>query len=102
MNPGFDMFPDSSLVDFSFLLDPPAGKHGFVEITGDGHFQWASTGNRVRFWGVTVAASHVDIEKSRIDTVVDVIARAGCNLLRLHEIDNRGGEQYNLVSPEYR
>jgi len=97
MNPGFDMYPDSSLVDFSFLLDPPAGKHGFIEITDDGHFRLAATGKRVRFWGVTVAASHVDIEKSRIDTVVDVIARAGCNLLRLHEIDNRGGEQYNLV-----
>jgi hypothetical protein len=97
MNPGFDLYPDSSLVDFSFLLDPPAGKHGFVEITNDGHFQWPSSGEKVRFWGVTVAANHVDIEKSRIDTVVDVLARAGCNLLRLHEIDNRGGEQYNLV-----
>lgn len=97
MNPGFDMYPDSSLVDFSFLLDPPAGKHGFVSISGDGHFQLASSRERIRFWGVTIAANHVDIEKSRIETVVDVVARAGCNLLRLHEIDNRGGEQYNLV-----
>ena len=97
LDPVFDMYPDSSLVDFSFLLDAPAGKHGFVEAGEDGRFHFSHSGERVRFWGVTVAANHVDIEKSRIETVVDVAARAGCNLLRLHEIDNRGGEKYNLV-----
>lgn len=97
MNPMFDTFPDSSLVDFSFLLDPPAGKHGFVERDPAGHFRIAETGKRVRFWGVTVAANHVDIPKDRIEVVVDVLARAGCNLLRLHELDNRGAEKYNLV-----
>jgi len=98
MNPAFDMYPDSSLVDFSFLLDPPAGKHGFVVRADDGTFRFEKNHERVRFWGVTVAASHVgDIEKSRIETVTDVLARAGCNLLRLHELDNRGGEQFNLV-----
>lgn len=97
MNPVFDTFPDSSLVDFSFLLDPPAGKHGYLEVSPEGRFQFADNGERVRFWGVTVAASHVDIPYDRIEVVVDVLARAGCNLLRLHELDNRGGEQYNLV-----
>ena len=97
LNPMFGTFPDSSMVDFSFLLDPPAGKHGFVEVTEDGNFRIAKTGERIRFWGVTVAANHVDVEKARIAEAVDVIARSGCNLLRLHELDNRGGEQYNLV-----
>ena len=97
MNPVFDEFPDSSLVDFSYLLDPPAGKHGFVKVGEDGHFHFEKTGARVRFWGVTVAASHIDIPKERIRLAVDTIARAGCNVLRLHEIDNRGGEKYNLV-----
>ena len=41
-----------SPVDVSFLLDAPAGKHGFVRaegahlVTGDGR--------RVRFWGVNI------------------------------------------------
>ena len=41
-----------SPVDVSFLLDRPAGKHGFVRaqaghlVTGDG--------TRIRFWGVNV------------------------------------------------
>lgn len=97
LHPVFDTFPDSSLQDFSFLLDRPAGKHGFVEVGPDGHFRFSETGERARFWGVTVAASHVDIERQRIETVASVLARAGCNLLRLHELDNRGGEEYDLV-----
>ncbi|MCX7626609.1 MAG: hypothetical protein N2Z21_10445 [Candidatus Sumerlaeaceae bacterium] len=98
INPVFDAFPDSSLVDFSFLLDPPAGKHGWVLRQEDGSFRFEKNNERVRFWGYTVAATHAgDIEKSRIELVTDVLARAGCNLLRLHELDNRGGEQYNLV-----
>lgn len=98
LNPVFDTFPDSSLVDFSFLLDPPAGKHGFVELGQEGHFRYSKTGQRAKFWGVTIAATHAgDIEKRRIEQVVDVLARGGCNMLRLHEMDNRGGEKYNLV-----
>ncbi len=98
LDPTFDMFPDASLVDFSCLLDPPAGKSGWLEVGEYGRFFFEKkSGDPVRFWGVTVAASHVDVPKERIQTVVDVIARSGCNLLRLHELDNRGGEKYNLV-----
>jgi len=97
LDPNFEEFPDSSLVDFSYLLDAPAGKYGKVEVGPDGHFQFSKTKNRVRFWGVTVAASNIDIPKRRIKEAVDAISHSGCNLLRLHEIDNRGGEQYNLV-----
>ncbi|MBN1902324.1 beta-galactosidase [Candidatus Sumerlaeota bacterium] len=96
-NPVFDEFPDSSLVDFSYLLDPPAGKCGFVIAGEDGHFHFEKNGRRIRFWGVTVASSHIDIPKERIRSAVDAMARAGCNILRLHEIDNRGGEKFNLV-----
>jgi hypothetical protein len=97
MDPVFDMYPDSSLIDFSAQLDAPAGKDGFIQVDEDGHFYVSGTRERIRFWGVTVAASHIDIEKERIRQAVDVIARGGSNLLRLHEIDNRGGEKYNLV-----
>lgn len=96
-NPVFDEFPDASLIDFSYLLDPPAGKYGFVLAGDDGHFHFEKNSQPIRFWGVTVAASHIDIPKERIRSAVDAMARAGCNILRLHEIDNRGGEKYNLV-----
>lgn len=97
LNTNFEEFPDSSLVDFSYLLDPPAGKYGKVYVGQDGHFYFTKNRQRTRFWGVTVAASNVDVPKSRIKEAVDAMSRAGCNLLRLHELDNRGGEQYNLV-----
>lgn len=97
LDPRFGEFPDASLVDFSFLLNPPAGQFGFVKVGGDGHFYFEKTGKRVRFWGVTIAGSHVDIPKEKIETVVEVLARAGCNIIRLHELDNRGGEKFGIV-----
>ena len=97
LHPTFEEFPDSSLVDFSYLLSPPAGKNGKVYTGADGHFYFTKTNQRVRFWGVTVAASNIDVPKTRIKEAVDAMAHAGINMLRLHEIDNRGGEQYNLV-----
>ncbi|MCX7762789.1 MAG: hypothetical protein N2252_08115 [Candidatus Kryptonium sp.] len=97
LDPRFGEFPDASLVDFSFLLDSPAGKYGFVRVGEDGHFYFEKTGKRARFWGVTIAGSHVDIPKEKIETVVEVLARAGCNIIRLHELDNRGGEKFGIV-----
>src|SRR5277367_4138039 len=41
-----------SPVDVSFLLDAPAGKHGFVRAQG-AHLV-AGDGKRIRFWGVNV------------------------------------------------
>src|ERR1035438_4046223 len=41
-----------SPVDVSFLLDAPAGKHGFVRAQGE-HLV-TGDGKRIRFWGVNV------------------------------------------------
>ena len=41
-----------SPVDVSFLLDAPAGKHGFVKVQ-DGHLA-TGDGHRIRFWGVNI------------------------------------------------
>jgi len=97
LDPQFSNFPDASLEDFSFLLDAPAGKSGFVKVGSDGHFHFTKTNKRIRFFGITIAASNVDVSHKRIDEVLDVLARAGCNLVRFHELDNRGGEKFNLL-----
>lgn len=96
LNPNFDLYPDSSLVDFSVLLDPPAGKRGFVTVGDDGHFRFAD-GTRARFWGVVITQEHIDIPKRRIDEVVDALARAGCNMVRFHSLDNRAGYEFGFV-----
>ena len=41
-------------LDFSWLLDAPAGRHGFVRTHG-GHFQFED-GTRARFIGFNLAA----------------------------------------------
>ncbi|MFB3895996.1 MAG: beta-galactosidase [bacterium] len=88
LNPAFDFFPNSSLQDFSYLLDAPAGKHGFLTVRMDGHFYFTD-GTRGRFWGVTIPDRHIDIPHDRIDTIVDTLARAGVNLVRLQALDKR-------------
>lgn len=95
LNPAFDLYPDSSLANFAYLLDAPAGKHGFVQ-SRDGHFYFEN-GQRARFWGVTITQEHIDIPKQRIDEVVDNLARAGCNMVRFHSLDNRAGLQYGFL-----
>jgi hypothetical protein len=41
-----------SPMDVSFLLDAPAGKHGFIQMK-DGHLA-TGDGRRIRFWGVNI------------------------------------------------
>jgi hypothetical protein len=95
LNPNFDFFPDSSLQDFSELLDAPAGKHGFLTVRPDGHFYFTD-GTRGRFWGVTITQEHIDIPRSRIDQIVDTLARAGINLVRFDAFDNQVGDEHSI------
>lgn len=97
LNPNFELYTDSSLADFSHLLDAPAGKHGFVSTGEDGHFTFGSGDRRARFWGVSITQEHIDIPKHRIDEAVDALARAGCNMVRFHSLDNRAGLQYGFL-----
>src|SRR5579862_3475711 len=75
------LFPDSSIVDFSYLLDAPAGKNGFLTVDSNGHFAWPS-GDRARFWGVNISNRSVWVPQEVVDKVVDVLARAGVNMVR--------------------
>ena len=46
---------NKGVLDFSFVLDAPAGKHGFLQIKDD-HFYFED-GTRARFLGFNIAAS---------------------------------------------
>ncbi len=95
LDPNAEGLPDSSLVDFSSLLDGPCGKRGVVFTGRDGNFYFED-GTRARFWGINVAKESVFQPPQRIDEAVDAIARAGFNLVRLHHIDDVTG----LLPPE--
>ena len=95
LDPNAPGFPDSSLVDFSHLLDGPTTTHGFLFPGSDGQMYFED-GTRGRFWGINVAKRAVFQPTEVIDAAVDAIARAGFNLVRLHHIDGITG----LLPPE--
>ena len=76
-----------SRVDVSFLLDAPAGKHGFVK-SRDGHFYF-DDGKRARFWGVNIHSNRACFPTHRqAEDVAKRLAQLGCNIVRMHLLDN--------------
>jgi hypothetical protein len=72
-------------VDWSSLLDPPAGKHGFAKAK-NGHIVFED-GTPARFWGTNLVEKDCFADDASIDSLVNRLARMGCNLLRLHHMD---------------
>jgi hypothetical protein len=79
----------SSVIDLSFLLDAPAGKHGFARIAG-GHLV-AGDGKRLRLWGVNITewskGSTMLPSKEDASMWAAALARFGVNCVRLHFLD---------------
>jgi len=75
----------SHYVDWSRLLDAPAGKHGFLKAKeGNLYFD---DGTPVRFWGTNLTAKDVFASDAQLDSAVSRLAKMGCNMLRLHHMD---------------
>jgi hypothetical protein len=78
-----------SVIDLSFLLEAPAGKHGFVRIA-HGHLV-AGDGKRLRLWGVNITdwsrGSTMLPSKEDAPMWAAALARFGVNCVRLHFLD---------------
>jgi len=78
-----------SPVDVSYLLDAPAGKHGFVQVK-DGHLV-TGDGNRIRFWGVNITdwsnGSRQIPAKEDAAFIAGTLARFGVNSVRFQFLD---------------
>ena len=77
--------PNTGVLNFSHLLEAPAGCHGFVRVK-NGHFYF-SDGTRAKFLGFNIAArsntpTHEDAEK-----LAARFASMGVNIIRLHAAD---------------
>lgn len=72
-------------INVNFLLDAPAGKHGFLQAK-DGHFYFED-GTRARFWGVNVARYNAIPSKKEARIMAGRLAKYGVNLVRFHDID---------------
>ncbi len=78
-----------SPVDVSFLLDAPAGKHGFTRVV-DGHLA-TGDGKRIRFWGVNITdrsrGSRQIPSKGDAGYIAATLARFGVNCVRFQFLD---------------
>ena len=82
---------NKGVLDFSHLLDAPAGKHGFVRVK-KGHFYFED-GIRCRFLGFNVAARSNTPDHETADKMAERFASLGVNIIRLHAADAPVGEE---------
>src|SRR5262245_44430160 len=79
----------NSLIDLSFLLEPPAGKKGFIRVEGSHFFK--PDRKRIRFWGVNLTdwskGSVMLPPKEDAPMWAATLARFGVNCVRLHFLD---------------
>ncbi|MFZ0663842.1 MAG: hypothetical protein WAM66_14205 [Acidobacteriaceae bacterium] len=78
-----------SPVDVSFLLEAPAGKHGFIAVK-NGHLA-TQDGSRIRFWGVNITdwspGSRQIPSKKDAPFWAATLARFGVNCVRFQFLD---------------
>lgn len=77
--------PNQGILNFSHLLDAPAGKHGFVQAR-NGHLYFED-GMRAKFLGFNIATrsntpTHEDAER-----LAERFASMGVNVIRMHAAD---------------
>ncbi len=76
-----------SALDFSFLHDAPAGKHGRVLVQA-GKFAFADAPDRpLRFYGTNLCFTANYLEKAECEQLAERLARLGYNSVRFHHHD---------------
>lgn len=73
-------------LDFSFLLESPAGKYGFIR-TKDGHFYAGD--KRIRFYGFNIPFGNLCSSRQDAEIIAERLAKAGVNFVRLHAEDSQ-------------
>jgi hypothetical protein len=72
-------------LDMSFLLDAPAGKHGFLTVKGDKFY--FEDGTEARFWGGNIYAEANFPTHKQAEALAQRIAATGANIVRMHHLD---------------
>ena len=78
---------DVGPTDMSFLLDKPAGAHGFIRCQ-DGHLV-RGDGSRWRAWGVNITFGDPMPTQAQARAISRRLAKFGINCIRLHHMDRR-------------
>ena len=70
-----------------WLMDAPAGKHGWVKARPDGRLEFED-GTSARFWGTTLTYAGAFPDKAEeVEAMADALAACGYNLVRFHHND---------------
>lgn len=83
--------PNQGILNFSHLLDAPAGKHGFVTIR-DGHLYFED-GTRARFLGFNISTRGATPTHETAEKLAERFASMGVNIMRLHAADAPIGDE---------
>lgn len=74
-----------SPLDFSAMLDAPAGKYGFLRTAPDGTFRFENSPEQpVRFHGMNLFRRANFPTREQAVALVNELACSGCNLIRIH------------------
>lgn len=76
-----------SALDFSFLVDAPAGKYGRIQIDANGKYRFEKQDNPVRFYGANICFHALYMSKKECDMIADRLTRIGYNAVRIHHFD---------------
>ena len=79
----------SSPLDFSWLLDAPAGKYGFAKARGGEIYFENRPDKPVRFYGNNLCFTANYPDKENADKLADAFAAAGYNIMRIHHYDEQ-------------
>lgn len=77
-----------SALDFSWLLDAPAGKYGFAYAKDGEIFFENNPGKPARFYGNNLCFQANYPDKENADKLADLFAATGYNILRIHHYDD--------------
>lgn len=77
---------DGTALDVSFLLDAPAGKHGFAKAVGEDIV--FEDGTTERFWGGNIGGPNLYPTHEQAEYTAKIFAQRGINLVRLHMLDS--------------
>lgn len=80
----------SHYVNWSSLLDAPAGKHGFLTTKNDKFI--FEDGTPAKFFGSVLIAHDAFKSKEKVDSLVARLSKMGSNMLRLHLLDAEWAE----------
>lgn len=97
--------PNKGALNFSELLDAPAGKHGFLRGRNGGLY--FEDGTKLRILGTSMLAAGCMPKHETAEAVAERIASSGINLVRMHYPDGvceveGGGEKHPFLSGKIR